>query len=74
MVFVQGMTEFSYDTEVNENWDQVWVSVRRRTHLTVAVKACRDVKILFGTIMFDRAHLKNYLVTIDRNGNTSMIE
>ena len=68
------MHEFSYDTRDVEDWKQVWVAVRRRTHMMFKVKACSDVKILMGPIIFNTEHLNNYLITIDGNGSSSMIE
>ena len=69
-----GLGEFSYDTIAIEDWEQTWVSVKQRTHIMLGIRACQNVQILLGTLIFNTDHLTNYLITLDRNGNQSTIE
>ena len=69
-----GMNEFAYDTRDVEDWNQIWLATRRISHFMFTAMACSDVKILIGAIMFSTDPLNTYVITIEANGNQTMIE
>ena len=71
------MTETSFVTSgYNDEivMENTWISVKDRTHMVLAVRACAEVKIYLSAMVFNIEQDNYYLITIDDNGNLTKIE
>ena len=65
--------EFTFDTNTFNVQEQVWMSVNRRSHILVSVKACEEVNIWLSALMHSQDPKDFYKITLqDKDGYTSI--